>query len=136
MAAKQPKTVSQRATDGMRGRPLRDFITRLKRQVEGCEADAENRRLATEKLDSIVKRIGYWKVNRRDMPSLPKMPRFHPLPGSGKSYSNIPIPAPCRHLFGNRMQHTKKWRGSGHAACGNAHRKMSRKCIENEATWL
>jgi len=88
-------------------------VARLKRQIAGCGADSEHRRPATEKLDFVVGKIGYWKVNRRDMPSLPNMPRFHPNAETGKSYSNIPIPALHRHLFNNRKQRTKKWRGSG-----------------------
>lgn len=116
MAARQSKSSRQDMADGLRERPLRDLVVRLKRRVEACGADPEHQRSATERLDFVVRKIGYWEVNRRDMPSLPNMPRFHPRPETGKSYSNIPIPARHRHLFNNRKQRTKKWCGSGHAA--------------------
>ena len=116
MAKKPTPKPADAAPEVMRGRPLRDFAAKCKRQIELCGADREHRRLAMERLDFVVKRIGNWEINRRDMPSLPTLPRFHPGAATGKSYSNIPVPARHRHLFNDRKQHTKKWRGHGVAA--------------------
>ncbi len=100
----------------LRGGALRTFVAKAKQAIADSDADPEHQRIATEKLDFVVKDMGLWEINRPDFPGLPNLPRFHPRPERGKSYSNIPVPREHRHLFKNRKQRTKCWQGSGMAA--------------------
>jgi len=95
---------------------LRTFVAKAKQAIAGSNADPAYQRAATERLDFVVEGVGFWEINRPDFPSLPNLPRFHPRPERGKSYSNIPVPREHRHLFKNRKQRTKCWQGSGVAA--------------------
>jgi len=100
----------------LRGEPLLNFISNRKREIERCNADADVRRRAAERLDKLLATNTSWNINRSDIPSLPNLPTFCVNRKSSLSYSNIPVPAKHRHLFKDRIQHTNRWAGKGISA--------------------
>ena len=74
----QPSKVVTRPMRRLRGRPLRDFVNKLKQGIQGSEADPDHRQSACAKLDFVVEQIGEWAVDLTDTPSLPNRPRFFP----------------------------------------------------------
>ena len=62
MATPKKKKLTKPTPKVLQGRPLRDFVARCKQGVSTCNADREYREAATENLDFVVKKIGYWKI--------------------------------------------------------------------------
>lgn len=97
----------------LRGQALRRFVEARKKTIAACDANPDTKAVATAKLDFIAAEVGQWEINRADTPGLPHRPSFYPMPETGKSYSQIPIPIKHREAFKGRKQRTKKWSGSG-----------------------
>ena len=97
----------------MKGQALQRFVKARKKTIAACDAHPDTKAVATAKLEFIAAEVGQWEINRTDTPGLPHRPSFYPIPETGKSYSQIPIPIKHRDAFKGRKQRTKKWSGSG-----------------------